>query len=303
VPSLVGPLTPDDDARLTYLAQHPRRVDTASVGILATMLAEQRRVEDALGSTPLIGPVTDELGRIVEVVREAHGPVRPQVVDVAAQWAQFAGWLNTSAGRPGVAEAWFDRAVVWATEAGNSDLTSTVLSFKGHLAWTYGDVGPMVGLTEAARRITGVYPGERAYDALQAARGHAVAGDRLAAEDDVARSRDLEASAREYQQPIPPWHYYRDASFFHLERGRVWRHLGDVDGYPRRAIDELAAGLASLGQVSYTASYRLDLAAAHVADGNLVAARVVVGDVDRIAAATGSTRLATAVRRMRSRIG
>jgi transcriptional regulator with XRE-family HTH domain len=303
VPASAGPLTPEDEARLAYLNRHPGRVDAEAVGVLAVMLAEQRRTEDAVGSGPLIGPVTDELGRIMEVVRETSGPIRPQVVDLAAQWAQFAGWLNTSAGRPGVAELWFDRAIGLAIEANNRDLTSTVLSFKGHLAWTYGDVGPMVGLTAAAREISGVYPGEMAYDALQAARGHAVAGDRRRVESDVALSRDLEALAREYQDPIPPWHYYRDASFFSLERGRVWRFLVDVDGYARQAIDELTSGLAALEPgVSYSASYLIDLAAAHVADGNSRAAIDALDQVEQIASNTGSARLSTVVNQMRSRI-
>lgn len=303
-PAQTPPLTFDDDLRMAYLARHPRRVDAEAVRILATGLAGYRRREDAVGSTPLIGPVTDQLAEVGGLVREASGRRRRAVVDVAAQWAQFAGWLNTSAGRPAVAESWFDRAIGWALEANNPDLTSTVMSFKGHLAWLYGHVGPMIGLTEAAQAITGVYPGEMAYDALQAARGHAVAGDRVQVESAIALSRDLEALSAEYRGVIPPWHYYRDASFFALERGRVFRHIADLDGYARRAVDELTAGLASLAPgVAYAAPYLCDLAAAHAFTGNTAAAGTVLDEVDRIASDTRSVRLAALAGRMRHRIG
>lgn len=303
VPGLAGPLTIDDDARLVYLARHPRRIDDAAIEILATMLADQRRTEDAIGSTALIAPVTEQLAQITDLVREAGGPRRRRVVDTPAQWAQFAGWLNTSVGRPAVAESWFDRAAVWAIEANNPDLTATVLSFKGHLAWTLGAVGPMIGLTETARQMAGVYPGEMAYDALQAARGHAVAGDRAEVESAVARSRELEALAEEYDGTIPPWHYYRDAPFFAMERGRVYRYLADTDGY-QRAINELSAGLTTLPPgTAHAGRYLIDLAAVYVLAGDARAATDVLDDVDQIASATGATQLAEDSGRMRQRIG
>jgi hypothetical protein len=49
----------------------------------------------------------------------------------------------------------------------------------------------------------------------------------------------VEALAHEHQGSIPPWHYYRDAAFFTLERGRVWRLMADVDGNAHRAVGEL----------------------------------------------------------------
>ncbi|GIH19748.1 helix-turn-helix domain-containing protein [Rugosimonospora africana] len=300
-----GSLTLDDDARLAYVAQHPRRVDDATIRLLVGMLADQRVREDSIGSTPLIEPVTEQMNQLITLVREAAGHRRRLIVDLAAQWAQFAGWLNISAGRPAVAETWLDRAIVWAVESDNQDLTSTALSFRGHLAWTLGEVGPMVGLTEAAQTITAVYPGEQAYDALQAARGYAVAGEPTAVDELVARSRDLEAVTMEYGGEIPPWHYYRDAAFFALERGRVYRYLGaqGIDGYSRRAVGELIAGLAALPPgPAHAARYLCDLAVAHAVDGDPSAARDVLDEVDRTAAATGDVQLAQTAGRVRQQI-
>jgi transcriptional regulator with XRE-family HTH domain len=300
-----GSLNLDDDARLAYVAQHPRRVDDATISLLRDMLADQRIREDSIGSTPLIEPVTEQMTRLITLVRETAGNRRRRIVDVAAQWAQFAGWLNISVGRPAVAEMWLDRAIVWAVESDNQDLTSTALSFRGHLAWTLGDVGPMVGLTEAAQSIKAVYPGEQAYDALQAARGYAVAGEATAVDELVARSRDLEAVAAEYRGDIPPWHYYRDGAFFALERGRVYRYLGaqGVDGYSRRAVDELIAGLGALPPgPAHAARYLCDLAVAYAVDGDPSAARNVLDEVDQTAASTGDAQLGQTATRVRQQI-
>jgi hypothetical protein len=100
VPATTQPLTLDDADRLAYVARHPGRVDRAAVDALGVMLAGKRHREDAIGSAPLLEPVTEQLAVIGELVREAHGAVRPTVVDGAAQWAQFAGWLNTALRRP-----------------------------------------------------------------------------------------------------------------------------------------------------------------------------------------------------------
>jgi hypothetical protein len=64
-----------------------------------------------------------------------------------------------------------------AAEAGDDDLTATVLSYKGHVAWLRGQPGPTIGLSQAARRCRHIYSGQLAYDVLQEARGHAILGD------------------------------------------------------------------------------------------------------------------------------
>ncbi len=308
-PASTEPLTLDDAERLAYVARHPARVDAAAVDALAVVLAGERHREDVIGSAPLIEPVTRQLAALTELVREARGAVRPAVVDEATQWAQYAGWLNTAVHRPTVAEAWLDRALAWAMEAGNVDMVSTVLSFKGHLAWTLGEVGPMVGLTQAARRYPGVYVGQLAYDALQEARGHAVAGDVAAVETNLATALDLAAQSAEYTGPVPPWHYYRVPAFFLLERGRVFRYLGAVDGddgHNARAVDELRAGLdalpADMRGAEWAASYLLDLAVAHAQEGDRAAALAVLDEVAAVAAATGSGELRGQVQRLRHRL-
>ncbi|MFC6935217.1 helix-turn-helix domain-containing protein [Actinomadura yumaensis] len=91
-------LTPDDEERLLLAARRPVRTDLKVVESLAVVLDAQRRIEDSVGSAPLLEPVRANLVVLRRLVIEARGPVRVKVVHVAAQWAQFYGWLRANVG-------------------------------------------------------------------------------------------------------------------------------------------------------------------------------------------------------------
>src|SRR5690606_13559875 len=117
-----------------------------------------------------------------EVVRglvvEARGDLRPRLVDVAGQWAQYAGWLHSAAEQYDQADRLFSDALEWATEAGDVNLVSEVVSMRGHQEWMRGRIGPMIGLSQAAQRDRAAFPGQHAISAAQEARGRAMAGER-----------------------------------------------------------------------------------------------------------------------------
>jgi transcriptional regulator with XRE-family HTH domain len=255
-------LVADGTGRLAYAVMHPRRADAAAVDELTTQLAAARVMEDAVGVAPMLPAVTGQLGIVGDLVRDARGAVRPRLVSVAAQWSQFGGWLNLAAGRRRRAGLLFDRALEWAVETGDRELTATVISFKGHAAWLSGDVGALIGLTTAALRDPAVYIGQRAYDWYQLARGHTLAGERKAALESLAIGADLAAETIAHTGRRPPWQYYRSRAFFHLEEGLVRQLLGDGT----RAAELLSNGLAGLPPemrgAEWTAMYRSALKAA-----------------------------------------
>ncbi|WP_433228195.1 hypothetical protein [Actinomadura formosensis] len=72
-------------------AARPSRVDLATVESLARVLAGQRRLEDSIGSAAVVPAVRAQLRAIEGMVADARGAVRRDLLDVAAQWAQFAG--------------------------------------------------------------------------------------------------------------------------------------------------------------------------------------------------------------------
>jgi len=210
-------------------------------GILADILAGQRRLEDVIGARPVRASADAHATLAAGLVTDASGALRARVLDVAAQWAQFAGWLHTATGDYPKAHRWLDRAMEWAMETGDRDMVATGLSFKGHIAYLIGKPGAVVGLSRAAAR-EGSYVGQRAYDAFQEAKGHAMLGDRRAAADSAAAGVDLAAETGEYTGVTPPWQYYRTPGFFALERSLVHRLLGD----DAAADDLLGEGLAAL---------------------------------------------------------
>src|SRR6266545_2809152 len=169
-------LAADNEQRLVGAARAPRKHDPGIVDALAAVLAGQRRTEDLLGSAPLIEPVEAQLSVVETLVIEARGGLRPGVVDIAAQWAQFYAWLHASNGKLTKADLMYDRAIVWAAEVGNANMVATAFNMKGHAAWLAGQVGPMLGLSRAAQR-DGTTPGVRALAAQQEARAHAILGD------------------------------------------------------------------------------------------------------------------------------
>jgi hypothetical protein len=282
-------------------------VDTQLADALAVILAAQRAAEDAKGSAPLLGPVTAQLTALMPLVVEARGPARRGMVDVAAQWAQFAGWLHANTGATAQAGIWLDRAAEWAAESENPSLAANVLSYKGHLAWEARAVGPLIGLSQAAQRIGDVYPGQRAYDACQEARGHAMAGDAESADRKLGEAGELWQRARCCPDGPPPWSYYFSPSFARLQEGLTHRYLARGDcRRARLAVEYLTAGLDGLPEEQRGAEWAADfvyhLAIAHLHLGEPEAACAATLRAAAIARATGSARVTSQVSGLHCRI-
>ena len=288
-------LSLDDEERIIQAVRRPMRVDRSVVTPLAKILAAQRETEDVIGSAPLIKPVTGQLAMLEDLVKESRGPGRPEVIDIAAQWAEYSGWLYTSTGHWQDARAWFDRTSEWATESGNQTLVATSLSFKGHMAFLLGQIGPMIGLTQAALRVSDSWVGQRAYDAHQLARGLAMTGDSEEAVRAVEEGRSLALIAHERSDEKPPWIYYYTLPFYALERGFVYRFLGrDNSTYNNEAIASLTAALNDIGDArssEWAVEYVYHLAVAYMQAGSPDKVCETALEVLRIASVTGSNRL------------
>ncbi|WP_067071828.1 helix-turn-helix domain-containing protein [Carbonactinospora thermoautotrophica] len=297
------PLDPDAEERLRKAVQQPRRVDTAVIDALAATLAAQRRLEDAIGSVPLVEPITTHLAVIEDLVLDARGPIRAKVLDVAAQWAQFCGWLHANTGTRSTARTWYDRAAEWAAEADNADMVATAWSMKGHLAWMTGRVGPMIGLSQAAQRpARRVSPGVRALAAQQEARGHALAGDGDATERKLDEAQALAARAAEHPEDEPAWIYFYSPDFLTMQRGLAYRYLGRH----AQAVELLTTGLAGLPEelrrAEWAAWYLYQLAVAHEQAGEPEQACAVAAEAADIARQTRAIRLRVQLQRLHARL-
>jgi len=291
-------LSPDDDDRLLYLARHPRRLDTATVGILSDLLAAQRRLEDVAGAAAVHPAVEAQLVLVEALVADARGRLRPEMVDVAAQWGQFLGWLNSQLRNPAAARSWYGRALEWATETGDANMIATALNLRGHLAWQAGQPGAMIGLSQAAARQN-ASPGVTALAVQQVARGHAVLGEAR----DVDRLLDTAQELAANRAGEPPWIYFFNGTYLRLQRGLAYRLLGR---YPQ-AVEHLSAGLAGVpaeqGYSEWVGYYAYQLAVTHALAGDRQAAAAILAEVSALATATSSPRLGRAVARALQRFG
>ncbi|WP_286991006.1 hypothetical protein [Thermomonospora sp. CIF 1] len=292
-----GELPPDEEERLILAVQRAVRADLSVVESLATVLAAQRRTEDAIGSAPLLEPVGAQLNALQALVLDARGKVRLPLVNVAAQWAQFYGWLKANTGHPDEGQAWLDRALEWATEADDRNLISEVLSFKGHIAWMAGHVDPVIGLSAAAQRDRGLFPGQYAMSAAQEARGHAMAGDAAQAERKLDKADEQAAAARERAAEAPPWLYYHSPGFFELQRGLTYRYLGRRHKpYNRRALEAITSGLARLPEEmrrsEWAGEFIYQLGRTHLQNGDRDQAAALADDLTEMAERLRSDRLA-----------
>ncbi|MGH3565642.1 MAG: helix-turn-helix domain-containing protein [Pseudonocardia sp.] len=307
-PVVAGALDGDEMDRLDYYASScPRRIDSAGVDSLAAVLSATRRLEDSVGSAAVLPSVRQHVGLMERFVIGARSAVRLRVCEVAASYAQFYGWLLANTGQVHPARVWFDRATVWALEAGDVNMVATALSFKGHMAWQAGQIGPMIGLSQAAQRDTRAFVGLRAFSAHQEARGHAMAADTDHADRKVAEAAELAERAADQHDGLPQWAYWYDSAFFKLQRGLTYRYIGRADSARNdKAEAELVVGLAGLPpdtrHSEWATIFTCHLADVYAQAGDPEQACAVAIQVTEVARATASTRLTSHLNRLHARL-
>jgi len=247
----------------------------------------------------MLKAVTAQLGVVGNLTREARAPLRGEVLGIAGRYAHFAGWLNANAGRLTMANAWHDRALGWAAESGDADMTATTLNLKAGAAFVGGKVGPMIGLSQAAQRGTALNPATQALAVQLEARGHSLMGDGDNAHRKLDEAASLIRNAAGDQEAGPPWAVYGYyPAYLALQRGVAYFYL-DRNA---RAVEWLSAGLTELpraaGQSELFAGYRVQLAAAHARAGDPEQACSVAAQAVLIARQTGSSRLRAQLARL-----
>jgi transcriptional regulator with XRE-family HTH domain len=271
-------LMPDPDllARITSALEDESRADLAIVSWLEICLAEHRRVEDTIGSGPLVDIIGSQLSTVVRFARQARSPLTERIVDLGAQYAQFMAWLAADQKNRAAALSWYDRSHDWAMEAGDANMAATTLSMKAHLAWSVGDSMRCVRLGEAARwNDDRTSPGVQGMAAQMIARGHAIGSDSDNAHRGIDQAQALIATAAEHPEDEPPWMYFYGETWFTAQRGMIETELAERGkGEPQYAVALLERALSDLPE-----SYRRDrawygamLARAHAAADNYDAA-------------------------------
>lgn len=296
-------LTPDDADRLRHAVGHPGTAGSATAEAVGRLLAGQRQLEDMVGADAVLAPVRAQLAVVVGLARDSGDHL---LIDQAAQWAQYAGWLHIAIGDHRTAHRWLRQATEWAAVVGNDDLACTVLSFRAFAAEEVGDVPTMIELTRGTLVDPTIYVGQRAYDEYQLARGLAYTGDVQGALSAVAAGNDLAVATAEQTGEVPAWQYYRSPAFFTLEAGTVYAVLAEhAEEYGSRAVELLTTGLSRLPSDTQGAEWRgpylCHLASAYAHIGDIASASTIL-DAAR-AAVGGSVRLNRRIESLARRIG
>jgi transcriptional regulator with XRE-family HTH domain len=291
---LAGGLMSMDSAvldRMAWAERHPRQIDAAVVDSLADVLAAQRRAEDALGSAALLRPVLAQLAVVEDLVKQVHGALRPALMDIAQQWAQFAGWLCSDAGDVSGARACYGQALEWAVETGDATMTATILRERCLMAYEGAETGAMIGLASAAQRDPRAAVHQRAYAAALEARGYAMAGNVAAAERKLGEASELAAQV-DSSRGSKPWSYWLTPEFFQNAEGVTCGYLaGTAPGWHGRAITLLSAWAQGDGAALWARTSNLThLAFTHAQAGDLDQACAVAIDAVQAARRSGSVR-------------
>lgn len=272
VPRDVLDAAPDDDTsqRLSAVLDRPWRVDSAVVGHLAAMLAEQRLLEDRIGPRAVLPSTVAQLELIDHLARAARDSVRGDVLAIGSQYRQFAAWQSEDAGRYREALFQYDRAMEAAQEIGDDNMSTSVLSLKSHLAWSQRDAASAIGLACAGQRHPDrVSPGVLALVVQQEARGHALDGDASDLDRLLDRSAELTDQAAADRDAEPPWVYFQAPERSLYQRGIAYLELGRHG----EAVELIEAARARLPE-----SYRRDHGRYA---STLAVAAARLGDVDR----------------------
>lgn len=249
----------DDTARLGHTLTHPGRVDAASVRLLADTLAHQRRLDDRLPA-PMLLPVAAGHHRTVhQLADQARGPHAGAVREVAAEWTQFLGWLHAEARNDAYAVRLLIEATDQADAIGHGPLAAQASNFRGWLERQRHNPRGIIRHFLDAYHTPGANVLQRVGDAVQAAHGYALLGDRTEAARLLGAASDLTTAAEDATPPVTA--YWLSPTFLRLNLGLAYTALDD----PVAAADNLRAGLTGLPaehqDAPWTVEYRSALAA------------------------------------------
>ncbi|MEU0161915.1 helix-turn-helix transcriptional regulator [Streptomyces sp. NPDC006261] len=230
----------EESERVARSVKNPSRLDAGTVDALAGVLAAYRRLDDTAPPRSVIPATMAQMREVTQMLKEARGPHRDRLSDVASEWVQFAGWLFAQTHEYPDGVRLLNDAVELADETGNGTLAAQALNFKGYIARQQGRPQGIARWFGAAANTPGAHPAQRIGDYLQAAAGLAELGDADEALRTVEQAERLMDKAAAL--PPPATAYWLTPSFNRLNMGLATLALGRYS----EAADHLRNGLAGL---------------------------------------------------------
>jgi hypothetical protein len=282
-------LSPGEQQHLAAALDDARRyLDKDVVGYFRGQLDRSKADDGSHGPASALPSVLGILAAISHHVRDVRPRLRRPLLSLGADGAEFVGWLYRDLQDAASATYWYDRAMEWAQEAGDTAIQGYVLLKKSQMAYDRRDAFRVVTLAQAAGQGPWKLPGRVRAEAIESeAIGLAMLGESLG---EIERKHDEAASLLTGTLPDDhggPAGAYFTADTLLLRRGACYTEAGK----PARAAmlfdDVIRRGALSRRDSGF---FRARRAAALALSGEPDEAAAVGLQAARIAQETSSER-------------
>jgi hypothetical protein len=188
---------------------------------------EHLRADNLMGPHHLVDVVRAQATLLDQMLPNARGAVRDQLLMLAFRYNEFTGWLYQDAGNTDLAMRYTDRSMEYALEMGEARETSYVLMRKADIAADLDNPERVIGLSQAAMRDSSRVPA-RARALILRLRGRAYA--QLGDTGECARALDA-AQTEVLSSDAEPDGLtdYCTPSYIGMEAAISWTRLGRFD--------------------------------------------------------------------------
>ncbi|MFF6985580.1 helix-turn-helix domain-containing protein [Streptomyces sp. NPDC010273] len=268
----------------------PQRVGVGAVTRLRERATRLRRLDDVLGGGDTYRLYAAEYQRTKHILRTSSysEPVGRQLLALAAEQAQQAGWAAFDGGREREAVSLYRESRSAAEDAGAEDLARNALAYLAYQAVSADPRAAAAIAAHSCDAITEETPATvRALLWERCAWARAVAEDPGGTEEALAAARAALA-ADDASDPQPAWSAWVDQVELDIMAGRCWTELRR----PLRAVPLLVRGLGAFDEAHArdASLYSTWLAEAYTTAGEVEEAVRVVGRALELADGVASAR-------------
>jgi tetratricopeptide (TPR) repeat protein len=220
-------LARDDSDTLVQAIRVVPSVGPEMVTYFRNVFGEHLRADNLMGPHHLVDVVYAQASLLDQMLPNAIGQVRRELLTLAFRYNELTGWLCQDAGNPERAMRHTDRSMDYSLELGGQREMSYALMRKADIAADLGKPDRVIGLTDAALRNPKEVP-PRLKALVFRLQGRAYA--ELGNADECARAIDAaqtEAS-RPYDSP-DDLTAYCTPSYIGMEAAVCWTRLGRFD--------------------------------------------------------------------------
>ncbi len=255
-----------------------------------------RRLDGQIGPAHVAPAVRRHLQAVIDLGEQVAQEDRRELIQLASETAELAGWLAYDAGIPDEAELHYRRAMTLAQEADDPARAAWAMGNLGRALTSMGRAREALDHLEAARRLAAGVQAPRLASWLAAAAGwcYATLGEHAAC------GQALSAAERHLAQPDDSGYEWLDF-YSYSQLDKWYGRCQLLFGRPAEAARSFRTSLRMLPAtlVRERASTLTELAHAYTKQGNVDAACACLSEAVTIALDTGSGRIVQRVTEVR----